>query len=196
MLFVADALDAYPPYGIEWWFLRSAEDRSGVGCSRTVTDRMSVEKPHGWVYAVSGNSLPLSGPDPDTTSKRIAKKQKTAPGRGFLNNACVQGLHRNHVIRLRALLAVFDVELYLLTLGQGLETRTGDGAVMDKNILTAFHLNKPEALGLIEPFNSTRTSGHSKTSSISNADNIFPPGGQGKTPRRTNGDSLAVFTYL
>ncbi len=50
------------------------EGRSGVHCSRTVERGTRDSSPHGWVYGVSGNSAPHSGPDSTLPIKRATTK--------------------------------------------------------------------------------------------------------------------------
>jgi len=64
-------------------------------------------------------------------------------------------LQWNHILRLWAFLAISDVELNLLTIGQSFEAIALDGAEMNEHIGAIFTLDKAESLGFVKPFNST-----------------------------------------
>src|SRR3990170_3245787 len=61
------------------------------------------------------------------------------------------GLEQDDVRGLRALLAVDDVELHLLTFLQVAEAVGLDGAVVDEDVLTALHGDEAVALLRVEP---------------------------------------------
>ena len=61
-------------------------------------------------------------------------------------------LQTNHVGRLRALLAINDVELDFVVLVKGLVAVHLDRAKMDENVLALFGRDEAEALGAVEPF--------------------------------------------
>jgi hypothetical protein len=63
-------------------------------------------------------------------------------------------LQRNHILRLRAFLAIGDVEFYFLTIGQSLESFALDGAEVHEHIRTIFTLDKAKTFGFVKPFNS------------------------------------------
>ena len=62
-------------------------------------------------------------------------------------------LQRNNILRLGAFLAVGDVELDFLSIGQGAESIALDGAEVNEHIGPIFALNETEALALVKPFN-------------------------------------------
>jgi hypothetical protein len=53
--------------------------------------------------------------------------------------------------RLQAFGAFLDLKLNLLAFAQGFEAITTDGLEMHEHVFTAFALDEPETLGLIEP---------------------------------------------
>src|SRR4029079_16754991 len=58
-----------------------------------------------------------------------------------------------HVLRRGALLALHDLELHLVALGEGLVAAPLDSAVVDETVLQAvLRRDKAEALGVVEPF--------------------------------------------
>src|SRR5579859_3546000 len=61
-------------------------------------------------------------------------------------------LHPSHVLRLRALRVLDDLEFHRLALGQRFESVTLDGREVHEHIRSTFLLDKPEALLVIEPF--------------------------------------------
>ena len=61
-------------------------------------------------------------------------------------------LQTDNVGRLRALLAIDNVELDFLVLVKGLITVHLDRAEMDENVLALFGRDEAEALGAVEPF--------------------------------------------
>ncbi|VXC70769.1 Putative cold shock protein (fragment) [Pseudomonas sp. 8Z] len=65
---------------------------------------------------------------------------------------CELGSERSDVFGLQAFLALGYTELDLLSLDQGAVTVTANGAKVYEHIWAAFALNKPIALGIIEPF--------------------------------------------
>src|SRR5690606_25788192 len=64
-----------------------------------------------------------------------------------------------NVGRVQALVAVLDLELYFLSLGERLETVHRDCREMHEDVFTALLLNEAVALGIIEPLHFP--SGHS-----------------------------------
>ncbi len=59
-------------------------------------------------------------------------------------------LQRLNALSCRALLALHQIKLHFLTLGEGLKALTTDGGVMDENV-AGIRLDKTEALGVVEP---------------------------------------------
>src|SRR5215208_2139789 len=82
---------------------------------------------------------------------------RRAPGRPLRGAAASRGpaalaAELHHVLGGRALLALHDVELHPLALGQRLEAAALDGGVVDEAILlAAFRRDEAEPLGIVEP---------------------------------------------
>jgi len=62
-------------------------------------------------------------------------------------------LEYDYVSRLRAFLALNDIELYALAFLQIFVSFTNDSVVMDKNIFAFRALNETKTFGAIEPLN-------------------------------------------
>jgi hypothetical protein len=61
-----------------------------------------------------------------------------------------------YVLGRRALLALDEIELHALTLGEGLEALALDRAVVDEAVfLTVFEGDEAKSLGVVEPFHCT-----------------------------------------
>lgn len=90
------------------------------------------------------------------TKKGRAKRPHPVSSTGFSTQS-----GRDDVLRLRALLALRDGELYLLAFRQRFEAVAGDIAVVCKYVRTRFLLDEAIAFGIVKPFNSAGyRSGH------------------------------------
>jgi len=90
------------------------------------------------------------------------RTKKTPPGGGAFSSIRVVAISdRDHVGSLRALRAVGDIKAHLLTFGQALEARTGDGAEMYEDIRATVVLgDEAEALGIVEPLDGSSIARH------------------------------------
>ena len=73
---------------------------------------------------------------------------------------CCNYLQRNYVFRLRTLLAIGDVKLHFLTIGQGAEAIAFDSAEVNEHVGTIFAFDEAESLALVKPFNGSGSCGH------------------------------------
>src|SRR5262249_3453916 len=64
------------------------------------------------------------------------------------------------VLRLRSLLSLHDLELYVVAFLQALVAVARDGAVMHKDIRTVVTTDESQSLGIVEPLHLTLDSGH------------------------------------
>ena len=93
----------------------------------------------------------------------MRRKQKTQPGGWVLDKFSISLGHLGHIVGLRTLLALHDLELYLIALLKTLIAFRLYSAVVDENVRSTFLTDESKTLSVVEPLDSAFNARHLHT---------------------------------
>jgi len=93
---------------------------------------------------------------PPTWSRLLVIITEKAPfgGASYFRSCCQKGSDAGYIRCLEPFRTLYDLELYRITLGKGLEPSPLMAEKMNENIVAIFLLEEPETLAVVEPFHS------------------------------------------